>query len=212
MKPYLIKIPRIITSYYKNYTWRFKTIKKEIYLTFDDGPTTEVTQFVLDTLKEHQAKATFFCIGKNIEKHPELFKKIIKEGHAIGNHTQHHLNGWKTSLDNYINDIETCQNTINQFTKNSKLFRPAYGRIKKSQAKSLINKGYQIIMWSVLSGDFDTHLSKEKCLDNVVKNTKNGDIIVFHDSEKAFEKLQYLLPLILKYFSEKGFEFMGINS
>ena len=209
---YFIKTPKFIHSLYKKYTWNINTDKKEIYLTFDDGPTPLVTEFVLDTLKKHKAKATFFCIGKNIEKHPELFKRIINEGHIVGNHTQNHENGWKTNNTNYLKSIDNCKSSITGLqTINNKqqttIFRPPYGKIKRLQAKNLISKGYKIIMWSVLSGDFDKGITKERCLKNVVNNTTKGDIIVFHDSKKAYKKLEYTLPKVLDFFNKKGFEF-----
>ena len=200
--------------------WRFPFDKKEIFLTFDDGPTPEITEFVLSELKKYDAKATFFCIGKNIKKHSEIFNKIISDGQSIGNHTQNHLKGWKTETKNYIDNVLECENVIssavNNFgnskikTQNSKIFRPPYGKIKTSQAKELLKKDYKIIMWDVLSADFDTTISNEKCLQNVLKNTKTGSIIVFHDSVKAAEKMKYALPKVLKTFSDKGFVFKGI--
>ena len=202
MNFYLVKTPKFITSFYKNYKWRVPTDKKEIYLTFDDGPTPKITKFVLDSLKKHHAKATFFCIGKNIEKYPELFQRIINEGHTVGNHTQNHLNGWQTNTNKYLNNVALCDHLMT-----SKLFRPPYGKIKKVQSKELIKNGHEIIMWSVLSGDFDTSISKQKCLQNVVKNTQKGAIIVFHDSIKAMPNLEYALPKVLTFFSDKGFTF-----
>jgi peptidoglycan/xylan/chitin deacetylase (PgdA/CDA1 family) len=199
---------------FSKYTWRFSISKKEIYLTFDDGPTPEITTFVLNELKKHNAKATFFCIGKNISTHTEIFKQIIKEDHSVGNHTQNHLNGWKTKTQDYIKNTSEVQRTLqlsNFKTLKLNLFRPPYGKIKQKQAKHLLSKGYKIIMWSVLSGDFDTNLSKEKCLQNVLKNTSNGSIVVFHDSVKAAEKVKYVLPKVLEYFSKRGFEFKAID-
>lgn len=208
MSFYFIKTPKIVTFYYNKYIWNNKAEKKEIYITFDDGPTPEVTPFVLDTLKEYGVKATFFCLGKNIEKHSRLFNRIIEEGHTVGNHTQNHLNGWKTKTEKYIDNVEKCQKIINTKTERKsgkiKLFRPPYGRIKVKQGRRLLNKGYKIIMWSVLSADFDIKITKEKCLENVIKNTKKGDIIVFHDSKKAFERLRYVLPKTLEFFKEKN--------
>lgn len=188
--------------------------KKEIYLTFDDGPTPDITEFVLNELKKHNAKATFFCIGKNIKNHPEIFKRIIDEGHVVGNHTQNHFNGWKTKTQDYIENTLEVENTLklsNFETLQLNLFRPPYGKIKKRQAKALLKRGYNIIMWSVLSGDFDKKTSKEKCLQNVIKNTSNGSIVVFHDSAKAAEKVNYTLPKVLDYFVKKGFEFKAIK-
>jgi peptidoglycan/xylan/chitin deacetylase (PgdA/CDA1 family) len=205
--------------FFSKYTWRFNSDKKEIFLTFDDGPTPEITQIVLAELKKYNAKATFFCIGKNIQNHPEIFKEIISDGHSIGNHTQNHLKGWQTDTANYVDNALACEKIIEQLkkpeytklkTQNLKLFRPPYGKIKKSQATELLKRGYKIIMWSVLSADFDTTISTEKCLDNVLKNTEPGSIIVFHDSIKAAEKMQYALPKVLKHFSDKGFVFKAI--
>ena len=211
---YFTKTPSIFRRIFSTYTWRFFVEKKEIFLTFDDGPTPKITQFVLSELEKHNAKATFFCIGKNIENHPAIFKQIISNGHCIGNHTQNHLNGWKTNNISYIENTLSCDKTItqsNSSTIQQKLFRPPYGKIKNSQARELIKKGYKIIMWDVLSADFDTTISKEKCLENVLKNTKKGSIVVFHDSVKASEKLLYILPKILDEFSKKGFEFKAIT-
>ena len=213
MKAYLSKTPEIIQSLYKNYTWCFPTDKKELYLTFDDGPTPEVTQWVLDTLQKHQAKATFFCIGKNIENHPEIFKQLLADGHAVGNHSYNHLNGIKTSSKSYVEDVLLARKTMQQLddTNGLQLFRPPYGRIKPSQGKKIRNLGYKIIMWNVLSADFDTSISNETCLQNVLKNAENGSDIVFHDSEKAKERLYYALPKILEYYRKKGFVFKKIS-
>ncbi|MGB1041865.1 MAG: polysaccharide deacetylase family protein [Tenacibaculum sp.] len=214
MKLYFTKTPGILKKFFHKYTWCFTSHKKEIYLTFDDGPIPEVTDFVLDVLKKHNAKATFFCIGDNIKKHPAIFNRIIKEKHAIGNHTFNHLNGWKTNKATYLNNVLLCEtailNTIDTSQNTSKLFRPPYGKIKKSQAKELLKKEYKIIMWDVLSADFDTTITKEKCLQNVLKNTTNGSIVVFHDSLKAKEKLVYALPKFLEAFTKKGYQFKAI--
>ena len=220
MKAYFPRTPDIIMRIFSKFIWRFSLDKKEIYLTFDDGPTPEITNFILDELKKHDAKATFFCIGKNIEKHPKIFNKILTNEHSVGNHTQNHLNGWKQKKTVYLDNVLKCEHVISSAvekytnsklkTKNSKLFRPPYGKIKNSQAKKIKKRGYKIIMWDVLSADFDTSISKEKCLHNVLNNTKNGSIIVFHDSIKASEKVQFVLPKVLEYFSEKGFVFKAI--
>jgi peptidoglycan/xylan/chitin deacetylase (PgdA/CDA1 family) len=213
MKFYIPKTPSCMMRFFSKYTWCFSRDVKEIYLTFDDGPTPEVTQFVLDELKKYNAKATFFCIGKNILNHPDVFKKIKNSKHTIGNHTYNHLNGWATKNKDYIDNFLQCEpiisKTLDKSTK-PKLFRPPYGKIKKSQATSILKKGYRIIMWDVLSADFDVSTSKEECLRNVLNNTKNGSIVVFHDSVKAFEKLKFVLPKVLKEFSEKGFVFKAI--
>jgi peptidoglycan-N-acetylglucosamine deacetylase len=179
--------------------------EKKIYLTFDDGPTPEVTEFVLETLKRFNAKATFFCIGKNIDKHPGIFQKIISEGHAVGNHTYNHLNGWKTKTKNYLENISQC-NSVCKTT----LFRPPYGKLKFSQYSNLKSQ-YSIIFWDVLSGDFDSTISAEKCLDNVLKNVRNGSVVVMHDSIKAFEKVKFVLPEVLENLKQKDFEFERIG-
>lgn len=211
---YLVQTPRLLKWYYPSLLWNKSRNEKVIYLTFDDGPIPNVTDFVLKTLKEFNAKATFFCIGDNIIKHPEVFKRVKQDGHAIGNHTYNHLKGWITDDKTYIEDTEKCQ----LLTKSS-LFRPPYGRIKKSQIVKLKAQirnpksevsNLEIVMWDVLSGDFDIKLAPEKCYQNVVKNTKNGSIIVFHDSLKAFERLEYALPKVLQYFSKKGYSFEAL--
>ena len=201
---YLIKSPLLLKWYYPSLLWNKSRTEKVIYLTFDDGPIPNVTDFVLKTLKVFNAKATFFCIGDNIVKHPEVFERVKNDGHAIGNHTFNHLKGWKTDNETYLQNTLKCQ----ELTQTN-LFRPPYGRIKKSQISNLkfqISE-LKIVMWDVLSGDFDTQLSPEKCYQNVIKHTENGSIIVFHDSLKAFDRLSYALPKVLAYFSEKGFTF-----
>ncbi len=215
MKTYLVKTPKIIQQLFSKYQWKVTTDKKEIYLTFDDGPIPEITPWVLEQLQKYQAKATFFCVGDNVSKYPEVFNSVVQEGHAIGNHTFNHLNGWKTATNSYVENVEKCAVTIKkQQTKpietNSLLFRPPHGKIKPSQAKKLLQKGYKIILWDVLSGDFDPGLSKETCLNRVLKNTQKGSIIVFHDSEKAFKNLEYVLPKTLEHFSKKGYVFKNL--
>jgi len=210
MKLYLTKTPRILQKIFKKYTWRFFTDTKEIYLTFDDGPTPEITNWTLDLLKKHNAKATFFCIGKNIVNYPEIYQQIIADNHTIGNHTHNHINGWKHATEAYIDNVLSCENVISKEDKKSKLFRPPYGKIKRSQAKKLRGLGYKIILWNVLSADFDNTISNQKCLDNVLKNATNGSIVVFHDSLKATEKLKFVLPKVLEYYSKKGFVFKAI--
>jgi peptidoglycan/xylan/chitin deacetylase (PgdA/CDA1 family) len=202
---YLVKAPWIVQQYYWECLWKVKTDEKKIYLTFDDGPTPSVTEFVLEQLNLFEAKATFFCIGKNVEDHPQLYQQIIQAGHAIGNHTYSHLNGWKTPDDIYLKDIAHAEQLIH-----SKLFRPPYGRIRKFQLYNLINgKNYLFkpVMWHILSGDFDTKTTPEQCYLNVVNNARNGSIVVFHDSEKAFPNMSSSLPKVLTYLTEKGFSF-----
>ena len=215
MKPYLVKTPSLIKFVFRNLVWSFSKKEKVIYLTFDDGPTPEITEWTLQELNKYNAKATFFCIGKNIQQHPEIFQKIIENNHSIGNHTHNHLNGIKTTTSNFIKNIEDSENCIQKNSKlkiqNSKLFRPPYGKLKFSQSKIIRKKGYKIIMWDVLSADFDTSISKKKCLENVIRNTKNGSVIVFHDSEKATKNLQFVLPQVLEYYTYKGFAFNRIE-
>jgi len=202
---YLITMPWWLKMFYPLLTWQIKTDEKVIYLTFDDGPHKTATPFVLNILKKYNAKATFFCIGKNVQLHSEIYERIINEGHSVGNHTFNHLNGWKVNDENYLSDIKNASSVIH-----SNLFRPPYGRIKKSQIK-ILQAEYKIIMWSVLSGDFDVNLSPQKCLNNVMRNTESGSIIVFHDSAKALEKLQFALPKVLEHFSQKGYVFKSIE-
>jgi peptidoglycan/xylan/chitin deacetylase (PgdA/CDA1 family) len=207
-----IKTNWFFKKIFPNCIWKIPNQKNKIYLTFDDGPTPEITEWTLNQLKIHQAKATFFCIGNNIKKNPEVFKKVLKEGHSIGNHTFNHLNGWKTSNDNYFQNVALCEAEIRKhITEYCHLFRPPYGKIKLSQSQILRKKGYKIIMWDVISYDFDTTLSKEKCLENVIKNARSGSIIVFHDSVKAFPNLKYILPKTLEFFSKKGYVFEKIS-
>ncbi|KIA87840.1 polysaccharide deacetylase family protein [Flavobacterium sp. AED] len=207
MKLHWIKTSWIIKKLFSNYIWDLPNTRNKVYLTFDDGPIPEITEWVLEELKKHKAKATFFCIGDNIEKHPEIFKKVINEGHAIGNHTFNHLNGWKTTTESYIENFIRCEKIIQKFVTNlkSKVFRPPYGKIKTTQAKEIRRLGYKIIMWDVLSADFDQKLSKEECLENVLSNIESGSIIVFHDSIKAFKNLEYVLPRTLAYLEKNDF-------
>lgn len=201
---YLVKSPFFLRWYYPSLIWNKARSEKAIYLTFDDGPIPDVTDFVLKTLQDYDAKGTFFCIGDNIRKHPEVYDRLIAGGHRIGNHTFNHLKGWKTADEEYLENFEQCQALTG-----TKLFRPPYGRIKKTQARAIKARHPEIdiIMWDVLSGDFDTSLAPEKCFRNVVRNTGNGSIVVFHDSLKAFDRLRYALPRTLAFFKERGFAF-----
>jgi peptidoglycan/xylan/chitin deacetylase (PgdA/CDA1 family) len=211
MSFYWIKTNSLIKKLFSQYIWDLPNTEKRVYLTFDDGPTPEITEWVLDQLELHNAKATFFCIGKNIEAHPSIFEKLTQRKHSIGNHTFNHLNGWKTTAEDYSTNISLCaasikSNSIEINNPESKLFRPPYGKIKSIQAKRLKSQGYKIIMWDVLSADFDQTITKERCLKNVVSNIKPGSIIVFHDSVKAFKNLEYTLPKVLKYLDENNFQ------
>lgn len=201
---YPVKTPGIVKALYHDLEWKIQHSDRGIYLTFDDGPSPEVTPQVLDILKQFQAKATFFCIGDKVQKHPELFNRIIAEGHRIGNHTYHHKNGWKTKNFNYYKNVLMCDQLVS-----SKLFRPPYGRILRSQSK-VLKKRFRIIMWSVLSGDFDVKTNKETCLKNVLQNTKSGSIVVFHDSPKSKEKVLFALPKVLHQFTQSQYQFLAI--
>ncbi len=205
---YLSKTPLGLKMMYPSCIWDMPLTKeKTIYLTFDDGPHPQATPFVLEELNKYNAKATFFCIGHNVELYPEVYKTVIEAGHSVGNHTFDHLNGWKTDTVKYLQNIVAAEKFID-----TDLFRPPYGRITRSQVKALSGHSvpFKIIMWDVLSGDFDSGISVEKCLNNVISSATNGSIIVFHDSEKAFTNLKYALPETLEYFSEKGFRFEKI--
>lgn len=201
---YFIQSPFFLRWYYPQVTWNRSREEKSIYLTFDDGPIPEITPWILDTLAKHQVKATFFCVGENIVKHPEIFQRILDEGHRVGNHTFNHLKGWNHSDKEYIDNVLKCQ----ELTK-SKLFRPPYARAKKSQLK-VLKKDFEIIYWDVLSGDFDINLAPEKCLRNITKHTKNGSIIVLHDNIKAIPRAEYVLPKLLDYFLDLGFTFKSL--
>ncbi|MGQ3088706.1 polysaccharide deacetylase family protein, partial [Flavobacterium sp.] len=190
--------------------WNIPNASKTIYLTFDDGPTPEVTEWVLDILAQHDIKATFFCIGNNIEKHPDIFRKLIEGGHTVANHTFNHLNGWNTDNEKYFENIEACENVM-QGSNTARLFRPPYGKISRSQKKEILKKGYRIIMWDVLSADFDTSISPEKCLQNVLRNTADGSVVIFHDSIKAQDNLRHALPKAIGVLKEKGFTFSAIR-
>jgi len=193
---------------YPQRVWHRSREEKVIYLTFDDGPIPEVTPWVLDLLQQFKAKATFFCIGENIEKHPEVFESVIKNKHRIGNHTLQHVNGWKIRKSIYLQQILSTQKIIDSYVSNpaKALFRPPYGKLTSSQAQEIL-KDYEIIMWDVLSKDYDQDLSKENCWKRVLKSTKNGSILVFHDSLKAEKNLRDVLPKVLMYYNKLGYKF-----
>lgn len=205
---YFVKTPGWLKKLYKSRVWEINTDVDELYLTFDDGPHPEHTSFVLDELKKYNSKATFFCIGKNVQAYPEVYRRIIEEGHAVGNHTFNHLNGRKTNDQAYLQDIKEAARFID-----SKMFRPPYGRASNFQVAQLKKPafGLSTIMWTVLSGDFDPSITKEVCLQNVLLNSGAGSIIVFHDSEKANEKMRYALPMVLSFFSDKKFVFKKLS-
>ena len=207
---YFIKTPWWLKKIYSSYVWSMSSKEKAVYLSFDDGPNAIATPFVLDCLKQYDAKACFFCIGKNVLAEPLLYKRVIEEGHSIGNHTQNHLNGWKTKDAIYLADVREAGMYID-----SNLFRPPYGRITSFQAKNiqyaLKRDDVKIIMWDVISGDFDERVTAEQCLQHVILNARHGSIVVLHDSEKAFPRLKIFLPLMLEFFSKQGYQFKKIE-
>ena len=210
MHRYFIKTPWFVKQFFPSYIWNLPSDENAVYLTFDDGPHPSVTPWVIEQLKMFDAKATFFCIGRNIEQHHDVYKMILDAGHATGNHTYSHMNGWKTDNEKYLNDVASGAKIVK-----TNLFRPPYGRIRSSQADQISTVSAipdsKIIMWDVLSADFDTSFSPQQCLSNVIKNVTAGSIIVFHDSEKAFSNLEYALPSTLNYLKEKGFKMKKIE-
>ena len=203
------RTPFILPWLYPGLVWRQPPERKELYLTFDDGPVSGPTEFALETLHRFSAEATFFCIGDNIQKYPQVFKKIVDAGHAVGNHTFNHLNGWKTSTTKYIENIRKCDEAVAGNAAPSKLFRPPYGRITRKQIRSLTE--YKIIMWDVLSVDYNRSLSAESCLRNTIRAAREGSVIVFHDSYKAEKNMTYALPRFIEHFSGKGFSFKALR-
>ena len=204
---YFIRTPWIIKKAFPYGIWDLPAKGREVYLTFDDGPHPGITPFVLDQLSRYQAKATFFCIGKNVVNHPATYQAILDNGHRVGNHTHNHLNGWKTSDNDYITNIRQAATFIQ-----SDLFRPPYGRIRKSQASAIARAfpGMKILLWNILSADFDIKLDAKQCVRNVLSYVKPGSVIVFHDSEKAYPRLQHCLPEVLKELSGSGFTFSAV--
>ncbi|WP_454801584.1 polysaccharide deacetylase family protein [Mucilaginibacter phyllosphaerae] len=205
---YLVKTPWWLKKLYPQLIWNTKPGARCIYLTFDDGPIPIVTPFVLNILKKYNARATFFCIGDNVSKHPDVFAEVKKAGHAIGNHTYNHLRGWATDSQTYLENYLKADAVLD-----TPLFRPPYGRIKRKQIKMLkqARPDIQIIMWDVLSGDFDMALNRSESLNYVLKNAADGSIVLFHDSLKAFHKLEYVLPLVLEHFTKQGYTFAALN-
>ncbi len=199
------KTPKVVQRLFPDIVWRCKAGQKKLYLSFDDGPTPTITNWVLDCLDHFHASATFFCIGRKVNLHQELYQSILYRGHAVGNHSYSHFNGWTTSSKNYVRDVLNARDQIQ-----SKLFRPPYGRLRPGQYKEL-SKHFQIICWDVLSGDFDPKLDKLDCWGAVKTLTEDGSIIVFHDILKSKEKLQEVLPKVLSYFGARGYSFERIN-
>lgn len=217
MFPKVARVPSIVKWFYPSwYCWDKKTAAKTIYLTFDDGPVPEVTDFVLDTLSRKRKKtipATFFCIGDNVRKYPNIFNRIIKDGHAVGNHTYHHLKSTKVSQNTYIKNVQLANLEMAKHLDkqpdelSTTLFRPPYGVLKKKLARVLRTLGYKIIMYRVVGYDWDDKISLEQCYKNIIKHTKSGDIIVLHDSVKASKNMMYALPKAINYFEKNGFSF-----
>lgn len=206
---YRVKTPWILSKVlYSRLVWKMPVGNKPaVYLTFDDGPHPTATPFVLDQLAQYNAQATFFCIGKNVAQHPDIYREIIRQGHSIGNHTHNHLNGWYTTKARYIDNVQLAEKYID-----SRLFRPPYGRIRRGQANALQNGNtpYSIYMWDVLSADFDTSISPQQCLANVLEHTEPGSIIVFHDSDKAWERMSYALPKVLEHCRNNNWELQAL--
>lgn len=217
MKLQWVKTNRLIKTLFSDYVWEIPNKTNAVYLTFDDGPTPEITPWVLDILKRNQVKATFFCIGDNIRKYPEIFQQILSEGHSIGNHTYNHIQGWKSETEKYLDNISLCEIEIQKHSgttleeKNCGLFRPPYGKIKRCQAKKVLKAGYRIIMWDILTVDYDKTISPEKCLRNATEKVSSGSVIVFHDSVKAFQNVAFALPETIRILKEKGFNFEPIR-
>ncbi|RRB07146.1 polysaccharide deacetylase family protein [Larkinella rosea] len=203
---FLHKTNFLLRTLFPRYQWRVRTPEKVIYLTFDDGPIPEVTEFVLETLHQFDAKATFFCIGDNVRKNPGIFGMVQKNGHSIGNHTFNHLNGWKTDDEPYLANFHRCQDQLGVPTR---LFRPPYGRLKSSQGTEVL-KTHDVVMWDVLTGDFSLSLQPEVILQKTLKYTESGSIVLFHDSIKAWPRMSYALPRVLSHFSELGYRFDGL--
>lgn len=202
---YVSKVPGFFWRLFPGLLWRVPVKDRSLFLTFDDGPVPGVTDYVLETLDRYNARATFFCIGKNVQAHPALYNEIRKHGHAVGNHTHHHLNGWETEDETYYDDIALCSQMVK-----SSLFRPPYGKISLAQINYL-KPQYKIVMWDVLSGDFDPFLPQEACLKNVLRNAREGSIILMHDTAKAEPSLTYALPRLLEFFTEAGYRFSALQ-
>lgn len=236
MLGYKYKTPFILKYLFPECEWKVKTKDKKIYLTFDDGPVPDVTEYVLEVLKKYDCKATFFCVGENIYRNPGIYKKLVAEGHQTGNHTYHHLNGWSTDTEDYIRNVQLCQEVMdealrgrlpapghedvvnkaapgfnepvdNAVKRKSGLFRPPYGKIKKSQTGYLKNH-YRIIMWDLLTRDFDRNEYPHDCLKAAVKYTEEGSIVIFHDSVKAEKVMRNVLPQYIEICLERGFSFL----
>ncbi|MBX3163213.1 MAG: polysaccharide deacetylase family protein [Bacteroidetes bacterium] len=204
-KSLLIQPNRLLRNLYPKAVWNLSRKEKTIYLTFDDGPIPELTEWILDELAKHKATATFFCVGQNIVKNKPVFERMVREGHQVANHTVTHIKGFKHSVAEYLLQANECRALVN-----NNLFRPPYGRMKRAQYKALLKQGFKIVMWDVITYDYE-NISPEACAHKAVKHTQNGSIVLFHDNIKAEANVKYALPLFLKHFSEKGFVFKGLT-
>jgi peptidoglycan/xylan/chitin deacetylase (PgdA/CDA1 family) len=198
------KPPKFLRKLMPELVWDTPEVR-DVFITFDDGPTPGVTEWILDELARRDAKATFFCLGRNVEMYPELYRRILAEGHRVGNHTYGHLKGWGTDVERYVADVDRASGRIG-----SSLFRPPYGRISPVQARAL-GRRYKIVMWNIISRDYNRRLTPRACLDNVVRHVRAGDIVVFHDSEKAFRNMSYALPRTLDHLSARGMKSKAIE-
>ncbi|UII30202.1 polysaccharide deacetylase family protein [Fulvivirga ulvae] len=204
------KTPGIVRWLYPQLTWHIPSENAQtIYLTFDDGPIPGLTDFILDTLDQFDAKATFFCVGENLRKHAYIAESAINRGHTLANHTYNHLNGWKTDFEKYIENVKRCQDELDGLGQRAKILRPPYGKISRKQISAL-NKEYHIVMWNVLSGDYSMKINPERCLKQTIKATGNGSIVLFHDNLKAQANVKYALPAFIKHFHELGYQFKSI--
>lgn len=197
----------------RNLIWDVQTTAKEIFLTFDDGPIPGLTDYILRELEHFEAKATFFCVGDNIRKHPEIFQKVYKKGHAIGNHTFNHLKKWQADLNTYLENTEQCRKIIETYLPGKtpeQLFRPPYGQVSPAAIRNL-KKNYKIIMWDILTYDFDEYHTASESLTITIKHTRPGSIVVWHDNYKAEKKLKYMLPRYLEHFSALGYKFTKLS-
>lgn len=209
---YFARTPFLLKQLYPGRIWNMDRNERTVHLTFDDGPIPDVTPWVLEQLAAYNAKATFFCIGKNASEHPEILRRIIAEGHTIGNHTWSHLRGSRTPTGPYVKDVHRAEHELGLDVQRIErpLFRPPYGRITRDQVRELTDR-YRIVMWDVLSGDFDTRRTGEHCLKNVTRNVRPGSIVVFHDSLKAEERLRYALPRALEYLRKEGYAMKALQ-
>ena len=201
---YLPKTPEIAKKLFPKLTWQQDKQDNAVYLTFDDGPTPGITEWVLNQLNQYGAKATFFCLGKNVVRYQDIFDDLLLNGHSVGNHTFNHLNCWETPKEKFLNDIASCEKVFH-----SKLFRPPYGKLKPGLRSKILAK-YEIVMWDVMSYDFDQRLSPKQCTDNVLNNITNGSIIVFHDSLKAQDNLKHSLPIVLQALAQAGIKMKAL--